>query len=427
MTFSSKSHAARRHSDAGHRSARAQPSRSWRLLSALLVMLVVATSTQAQGQTEKASVATLPDLGDHLVWVGDRLLQHNVLFDGDAGEVLGMIDSPTILTPKLPMTSRERGEIYSVDIAYSRGTRGERIDYISIYDIHTLNFVDEIIVPTEFGTSNASYPYNDKIGDRFIGVFNQFPNTSISIIDLVERKFVEEIITTGCSGIYPIDDTRFATLCGNGTVLSITIDEEGRKLSLHSSEPFFNVVDDPVFMPAGREGTSWYFISFEGQVHRVDFSAAVPVADAPWSLLGSGDAGWRPGGLQHVALHEGLGLLYVAMHEGGAGTHKDAGPEVWSFDLKKKKRVLRIKPPNLTAAFMAAVIGVAPQSSTHSLMDWLLPNEGVHTLTVSRDAEPVLFMRNAGLGAVAVVDARSGETLRILGEAGFAGPNLGVP
>jgi methylamine dehydrogenase heavy chain len=394
-------------------------------LSALLATLAVAVSTQAQ--MEKASVATLPDLGDHLVWVGDRLLEHNVLFDGDTGEVLGMIDSPTILTAKLPMTSRERGEIYSVDIAYSRGNRGERIDFISIYDIHTLDFVDEIIVPTEFGTSNASYPYNDKVGDRFIGVFNQFPNTSISIIDLVERKFVEEIITTGCSGIYPIDDTRFATLCGNGTVLSITIDEEGRKLSLHSSEPFFDVVDDPVFMAAGREGRSWHFISFEGQVHRVDFSAAVPVADTPWSLLGSGDAGWRPGGLQHVALHEGLGLLYVAMHEGGAGTHKDAGPEVWSFDLKKKKRVLRIKPPNLTAAYLAGAIGVDPESFTYSLMDWLLPNEGVHTLTVSRDAEPLLFMRNAGLGAVAVVDARSGETLRILGEAGLAGPNLGVP
>ena len=60
-------------------------------------------------------------------------------------------------------------------------------------------------------------------------------------------------------------------------------------------------------------------------------------------------------------------------------------------------------------------------------MDWLLPDQGVHALTVSRDAEPLLFMRNAGLGAVAVVDARSGETLRILKEAGLAGPILGVP
>ena len=389
--------------------------------------IAVVLPLPVQAQMETASVATLPDLGDHLVWVGDRLLEHNVLFDGDTGEVLGMIDSPTILTAKLPMTSRERGEIYSVDIAYSRGNRGERIDFISIYDSRTLDFVDEIIVPTEFGTSNVSYPYNDTIGDRFMGVFNQFPNTSISIIDLVERKFVEEIITTGCSGIYPIDDARFATICGNGTVMSIKIDQEGHKLSLHASDPFFDVVHDPVFMAAGRAGTSWYFVSFEGQVHRVDFSTEVPIADEPWSLLSSGDAGWRPGGLQHVAVHEGLGLLYVAMHEGGAGTHKDAGPEVWSFDLEKKKRVLRIKPPNLTAAFLGGTIGVDPESLTHALMEWLLPDEGVHTLAVSRDAEPLLFMRNAGLGAVAVVDARSGETLRILAEAGLAGPNLGVP
>ncbi len=49
---------------------------------------------------ERASVEPLPEIGRHSVWVPDRLLQHSILFDGDSGEALGMIDSPTSLTPK---------------------------------------------------------------------------------------------------------------------------------------------------------------------------------------------------------------------------------------------------------------------------------------------------------------------------------------
>ena len=380
-----------------------------------------------QAQSEHAGVATLPPLADHWVWVNDRLIMHSILFDGDSGEVLGMIDSPSILTPKLPMLSRSRGEIYSADIAYSRGTRGERVDFISIYDAETLAYVDEVVVPTDFGTSNASYPYNALIGDRFVGVFNQFPNASISIVDVQTRQFVDEIVITGCAGVYPVDERRLATLCGNGSVLAITLDEAGRKAGLVSSKPFFDVVEDPVFMAAGWDGRAWVFVSFAGEVHRVDFSAAVPLAEPPWSLLARGDDGWRPGGLQHVAVHAGLGRLYVVMHEGGPGSHKDAGPEVWSFDLAEKKRLQRIEPPNLTAAFLAGMAGLPTEGFVYSLLEWLLPSDGVHTLVVSQDEAPLLFMRNGMLGAVAVVDARSGDTLRILTEAGLTGPTLAVP
>jgi hypothetical protein len=39
----------------------------------------------------------------------------------------------------------------------------------------------------------------------------------------------------------------------------------------------------------------------------------------------------------------------------------------------------------------------------------------------------VLFVRNADVGVVGVLDARTGATLRMLGEAGFSGPTLEVP
>ena len=115
------------------------------------------------------------------------------------------------------------------------------------------------------------------------------------------------------------------------------------------------------------------------------------------------------------------------MHQGGAGSHKQAGPKIWVFDVNEKTRVARFEPPNLAAAFLSGMMGLEPGSFVESLMSWILPSDGVHAIAVSQDDAPLLFARNAQLGAVAVMDATTGETLRILTEAGLAGPTLRVP
>jgi methylamine dehydrogenase heavy chain len=372
-------------------------------------------------------VATLPAVGDHWVWVPDRLIQHSILFDGDTGEVLGMIDSAGSLTPKAPVLAG--GYFYSADLAWSRGWRGERIDFVSIYDARTLAYVDEILLPTAMGQSNASLMYAELVGQRFFGVFNQFPNVSVSIVDLEKRVFVEEIVIAGCSGIYPVDDRHFATLCGDGSAALIALDEDGRKTGIASSERFFDPVEDPAFMAAGRSGTSWTFVTFQGKVTKVDFADGTPTVGNAWSLVDENDRRekWRPGGLQHVALHPASNRLFVVMHRGGAGSHKQAGPEIWAFDLGEMKRVARFEVPNLTAAFLADMMKLEPGSFAASLLDWIVPSDGAHTLVVTRDSAPLLFARNAQMGAVAVIDAGSGETLRILTETGLAGPTLRVP
>lgn len=401
------------------------------VLAGLFVIVVLpaalARAAPAAGP-EKASVATLPDeVGAHWVWVPDRLLQHSVLFDGDSGEVLGMLDSAASLTPKAPVHAR--GRFYSADLAYSRGVRGERIDFVSIYDARTLEYEDEILLPTRVGESNASLAYAELLGERFFAIFNQFPNISVSIVDLEQQRFVEAIGIAGCSGVYPVDEHHFASLCGDGTTALVALDDDGHQAAMSPSERFFDAVEDPVFMAAGRSGTSWTFVSFEGRVYTAEFGSGAPVVAEGWSLLSDADrsAGWRPGGLQHVALHAATSRLFVAMHQGGTGSHKDPGAEIWVFDLNEKRRVARFDPPNLTVAFLSAQIGVGPDGFLRTLLDWSLPPGGVHTLVVSQDDAPVLFARNALLGAVAVMDAETGETLRFLTEAGLAGPTLRVP
>lgn len=402
------------------------------LCTTLIAHAALAEKAVASGRFdsgERPTVASLPPPGDHWIWVPDRLLSHSLLYDGDSGKVLGMIDSPLLLTPQAPMVSTERREIYSVDVGYARGNRGARIDFLTIYDMESLAYKDEILFPTHAATGNTAIAYSGQIGSRFVGVFNQFPATSVSILDLDQRSFVEEIGVSGCSGIYPIDENRFATLCGDGTATVIELTDEGRKAALVRSEKFFDTIEDPVFTSAGRIGSRWIFVSFGGKVHDVDFSGATPKISEAWSLHGENQrsSDWIPGGLQLVAVHAESERLFVVMHEGGPGSHKDAGPEIWSFDLTEKKRIGRIEPPSLSAAFLGSMLGIAPDSFSSTLLQWILPADTVHSIVISQDASPQLFMRNAEIGAIGVVDPNGGETIRILGEAGLFGPTLRVP
>lgn len=373
--------------------------------------------------------ATVPPPGDHWLWVPDRLLHHSLLIDGDAGEVRGILDTPTELMFPPPLVSRSRGEIYSADILYSRGTRGTRSDFVSLYDWTTLAAKGEIELPTRLGQSNTSFGYAELLGDRFIALFNQFPQVSVSILDIDRRQFVGEIPIAGCAAIYPVSESRFATLCGDGTALQVDLDGEGKKLETRPSARFFDPIGDPVFMAAARDGARWVFVSFAGRVHTLDFSGASPRIEPAWSLLGEKESasGWYPGGLQHVAIHAAARRLYVVMHEGESGSHKQPGPEIWVFDLDTQQRIARFEPPNLTAAWIASVAGIDPGSFAYRLMEWVMPQEGVHAIVVTPDERPVLFARNAERGAVAVMDALTGEVLRVIGDTGLAGPTMRQP
>ncbi|MFP6654987.1 MAG: amine dehydrogenase large subunit, partial [Myxococcota bacterium] len=194
------------------------------LMMPLVAILAFATSTVSES-AEPRTTERLAPIGDHAVWVPDRLFQHSLLFDGDSGELMGTIDSLATLTPKVPLLSRTRGEIYSIDVDYSRGLRGTRIDYVSLYSDESLDVIAEIILPHPTAQTNASLALTALLdGDRFMLVFSQFPATLVTVVDLESRQVVEEIPIAGCAGVYPIGQQRFATLCGDGSTLMVNLD-----------------------------------------------------------------------------------------------------------------------------------------------------------------------------------------------------------
>ncbi len=357
--------------------------------------------------------------GPHWVWVADILLQRNALLDLDRGDFLGMISTGYgSVTPLFP---RRRSEFYVPETHYSRGSRGDRTDVVTVYESSTLTPVDEIIIPPRRAMNvlpTANIALSDD--DRFLAVFNMTPATSLSIVDVEGRRFAGEIATPGCSLVYAAGPRRFLMICADGALLSVVIDDDGREVSKVRSQPFFDPQADPVTEKAVRRGDRWYFVSFEGRVHPVDVSGATPRFDEPWSLTDAKDRedSWRIGGSQHLAVHGASGRLYSLMHQGGVDTAKDPGSEVWVYDLDTRARIQRIelRHPGFAILTFSLSFGESWIWPFNRLSGWLLdsiiPNPGLEYVQVTQDDAPLLITGTQVGGSLAVYEAFSGRFLR---------------
>ena len=393
-------------------------------------VLVAAGVVRADLPIESAGrVERLPaEPGPHWVWVSDIIQGRAALFDADDGRMLGMLSAGTgVISAAFPSDHRK---IYLPETYYARRTRGERTDVVTVYDASTLAPMDEIVIPPKRGehaTGAACSALSDD--DRFLAVFNLTPATSLSIVDVREQRFAGEISTPGCGLVYAAGNRRFAMLCGNGELLTVTVDDGGRGVTRKRTGPFFDPMKDPVTEKAVRHGDQWLFVSFEGFVHAVDFSSAAPRFPERWSLLSDADrrAGWRIGGAQHLALHERTGRLYSLMHRGEVDTHKEPGTEVWVYDLGSQERIQRIEVRSPIAAFVRQMLELEEGGFFGWLVERVVPNSGVDRILVTQDEAPVLLMASAFPATLAVHDALTGVFLRDLEEVGIALGPLQTP
>jgi methylamine dehydrogenase heavy chain len=386
----------------------------------LLVLLAMAGTARAQLPVEEVGrVESLAaPLSPHAVWASDPLLRRIALVDLETGRLLGVVDGGFGLTTAL--FARTRPELYVPETHYSRGSRGTRTDVVTVYDALSLAPTGEIVIPAKRAINplpSANAALSDD--DRFLAVFNMTPATSLSIVDLERRRFVQEIATPGCSLVYAAGPRRFAMLCSDGALLIARLDDEGRKLAVTRSRPFFDPLSDPVTEKAVRWGDRWLFVSFEGWVHPLDLSAPEPSFEARWSLLSGADRedSWRIGGRQHLAVHRDTGRLYSLVHQGGPDGHKHPGTELWIYDLGERERVQRIelKNPGFTYLGVPLAFGsdwVWPFNRLYDALLALAPNPGVGEIAVTQDERPLLVTGSDFSGSLAVYDALTGDFLR---------------
>lgn len=264
------------------------------------------------------------------------------LFDGDTGEMQGLI-SHNWYTPAIE-PNLARGEFYLADSFYSRGVRGERTDVVTVVDLETLSPKAEVIIPPKFAALQHRHHIGLMGNGRHLAVFNMTPAQSITIVDIIERRFIGEISTPGCAMIMPSGERAFAMICGDGTLQLIQLDEDGKEASRSRSKSFFKVEEDPVFaLPVETDG-GWLLVSHDGRVFEAAVEGDELRVGRPWWLTGEDDRAekWRPGGSQPLTFHQPTNILYVLMHQGEVDTHAEPGSEVWLIDTVRKHRIGRL-------------------------------------------------------------------------------------
>jgi methylamine dehydrogenase heavy chain len=325
------------------------------LLAALLAASAGAAAPKAKAAktpppelpAETLGTATLAGKTSERVYVGDVAIAHIVdgrlrVFDARAGKLLGML--ATGYAGNFVVNAKA-DEIYNATTYLSRLGRGERTDVLEVWDAQTLALKYEVLLPPKRAqTLNYRGMVNTTANGRFVLVQNATPATSVTVVDLAERKVVGEIGTPGCWGTLPAAShpSRFAMLCGDGKLATVTLDDKGQVADRQVSDKVFDADKDAWFHTAEQIGDKHHYLSFKGVLHEVDVSGASAALKSSRDLVSAAQKklGWRPGGYQAFAVHPSGRWAVVAMHDKGReGSHKTPAKQLWMFDLQSGKRI----------------------------------------------------------------------------------------
>lgn len=322
-------------------------------------------------QDTTVTVLSLPEQkkDDHWVWVTDfdgGLYARAILFNADTGRMLGSTD---IGWEGIKLDFPKSGEVfYNHGMYLARGFRGKRVDVVEIINRKTLSKEGEIEVPPKmirgWPNPNESALTDD---DRFLFLHFFAPASGIGIVDLKQKKFVGEIETAGCGYVMSAGPRQFFTLCGDGSALLVSINDQGQEVSRSRVEKLFDPNVDPLHGTGVRSGNDWYFVTELGQLKILEISGTSLRLKKEFAVgEQTAKRGWVPAEmLQHIAFNQATNSLYVLMADaslekkgGGTDYHRQAGTEVWVWNVETGKRERRIKleEPQLT-------IGVSPGAS----------------------------------------------------------------
>ncbi len=354
-------------------------------IRSLLLLIVFTGIASAELAVETPSTAKLSPPTPHWMWVSDLVFNAMVdgkafLVDGDSGQMLGMLSTGYFFASALQDSGYQT--IYSPEVYMSRGTRGDRTDIIAVYDPQSLEPVDEIVIPAKHFSGVPVIGHAAiSTDDQFIAIYNFTPAQSVSIVDAKNKKFLHEVETPGCAEVFAGGARAFNMICGDGSMLTLILDDTGT-VTTARSDKFFDPRADMIDDKMAPYGNSWAFFTKSGKVQMIEMAAGTPTFAEPWDLFGPDQLAdqWMLGGYQYATICESTGELYVLVHRGGKYTHKHPGMDVWVYDLKSKKRTRMI-------------------SLSHPAT----------SIQVSPDSKPLLFTADAEHSGVHVYDAATGS------------------
>ncbi len=365
--------------------------------SAILACFAIALSARAELPPDigmKPENVTLPPVSKHWVWVNDMVFSHMDdgqlhIIDGDSGRVLGMISTGysahAVLSP-------DGKALWSPETYFSRHTRGTRTDVVSVYDTATLKQTAEIVIPAKRASAIPVVGMAGSTDDgRFLLIYNFNPSQSVTVVDTRSNTFVGEIETPGCGLVHPTGPRSFFSVCADGGIMTVALDDTGHSAGQTHAAPVFDLTKDPVTEKPIRVGDVWYFVTFDGTIRPIVADGRSVKALPTWSLLSDEErkAGWRPGGVQQLAVHAAQHRLYAIVHQGGRDTHKDGGRTIHVYDLK-----------------------------THARVQTIQTKRTVGVIAVSSDEHPLLFAASPEETSLSVYDVATGKLRRTIKDVG---------
>ena len=243
---------------------------------------------------EAHNVAVLPKPGAHRLYVVEPVFPHLVqskvwIIDGDKQDIVGMLNggymSNFVLAP-------DSSELMLADTYWSLGWRGQRSDLVTFYDPLTLNVKNDVMLPKgRFLVVTKKQNADITPDGRYVLSYNLAPATTVSVVDVKDKKYKGEIEIPGCGLIFPSAATRFSSVCSDGTLATVTFDAS-LKAKLTRDGPFFDAENDPVFEHSAfdKKRKHVHFISYDGNVVTADLSKDKPAFLPKWSLLTAEDA-----------------------------------------------------------------------------------------------------------------------------------------
>lgn len=326
----------------------------WRALGALAAILslngLVSHAATTVPEPLPAETLTLSQIAPEItqrVYVADIAIGHISdgrirVFDAQHGKFLGMVSTGYAGNFTVNPSAKE---LYVATTHLSRSSRGERTDVLEVHDTDTLGFKYEVILPSKRAQAlNYRGLVRTNSTGNWVFVQNATPATSITVVDLNQRRVLAEIATPGCWGVLPsaTHAMRFSMLCGDGKVATVTLNEQGQVSERQATAKLFDADLDAWFHHAEQVGDRYWFVSFKGTLTELDLSGAVASVRQTRALVDAASArkGWRPGGYQNFAVDPSAQRLVVAMHaQGSEGTHKRPAQQLWTFDLTNGKRL----------------------------------------------------------------------------------------
>lgn len=361
-----------------------------------------AAAALAAGDDDEPVILKAPEPNGRRVYVNDSAhfasLTQQYVIDAETGRVIGMTDGGFLPNPVVA----DDGSMFAqVSTTYSRISRGEREDYVEVFDPVTFDPVADITLPVEAHRFLVgTYPWMTALTpDNSAVLYYQFsPAPGVGVVDLKEKAFSRMLEVPDCYHIFPTANDTFFMHCRDGSLARVKFEASGDAEPEISHSDVFHPEDEYVINHPAFSQKSGRLVwpTYEGKIYQFDLSSgeAKPLKTLDGLSAEERADNWRPGGWQIVAYHRPSNRIYMLVDQRAEWTHKRPSRYVVVLDADTGERIAR-----------------------HEM------GHEIDSVAVSQDDDPLLYGLSTGDKTLYIYDAESGEELRSVDELGH-GPTV---